>query len=258
MLFGDIPTKQTLGLAAAAVVAAAGLGTSASADRVNQTSYLSNGSAVDGGVVSSFDVRAGDNNTFVISIRNEGGIKAKLNSILFEESFADLTTGLAGFSSTKTVTTSKPARARQIAETTTKVVNGKVKVKSASGSPDEGALIDWTGTASGLDTSGFTAGKELNLTYSYASGVTFSDVEALLGGYGYRVATRVKEGKQTLWASSGDIFAAMTQTVTATPGGDLASLAPDTTVTSVPTPSAFLAGLGLMGLAAMRRRRDEA
>ncbi|MEM9753272.1 MAG: hypothetical protein AAF916_07780 [Planctomycetota bacterium] len=234
------------GFAAAAIVAsAAGF---ASAERITQTQsvYFN---ATDQNVLgntSQFTARDNGDGTFLVNIANIlRSNRTELTGVYFESGFADLVSG-------------DPSLSLATKGTATDVNYSNDNASFAVGTSDAvgSDVIDWTGTAVSVTADGLGSGignaQRLVMTFNYADGVTFDDVEALIGGFGYRVASLVEDRGGAQFASTNGV---LSNPDALTDGG---SVSGDGNVTAVPTPSAFAAGLGLMALAGLKRRRDEA
>ncbi len=235
MFKGELTVNRGMKIAAAAALAATGMvAGSAHANRVVGTQAVyhnENGQSV---LNDSTNYSARDNGdgTFLINVANVlMSNRTQMTGVYLESGIGDLVSGDAAVAF---MTKSNP----------TVVTPSGVSFAQGSATPVEADDIDWTGTASSYTSGGYGSGLDntlrMTLTFNYAEGVTFDDVEALLGGFGYRIATLVENFNGVDFAST---------------SGPLSN--PDAgTASAVPTPSAFAAGLGLMGLAGLKRRRN--
>ncbi len=228
MFLGDKNVNRGLKMIAVAALAFAGsaqaarvVGTQAVYHNENGQSVLSDS--------SNYSARDNGDGTFLVNVANIlKSTRTQLTGVYFEAGFADL---VSGGPNIEFMTKDNP--------TVTAVAGTGF---AAGAAPVNSNLIDWTGTAQGFAASGYGSGLDnahrMTLTFSYADGVTFDDVEALLGGFGYRIATLVENFQGVDFGSTSGPLS--------NPGG----------ASTVPTPSAVLGGLGLMGLAGLKRRRN--
>ncbi len=228
---------------AAAVATTAGLSMTADAARVvgtQQVYYNSAGQRV-ANDTTNYTARDNGDGTFLVNVANIlKSNRTELTGVYFESGFADLVSG-------------GPAVAfmeKTPAPATVFATPASASFALGSDSAIQPQLIDWTGSALSVTSAGLGSGLNNDyrvvMTFSYAQGVDFSDVEALLGGYGYRIASLIEDRGGVSFAS------------TSGPTSNPDALSGDGNVTAVPTPSAFAAGLGLLGLAGLKRRREEA
>ncbi len=235
MFLGDLNVNRGMKLFAAAAVATTGvIAGSAQAARVVGTQavyYNQNGQSVLADA-TNYSARDNGDGTFLVNVANIlMSDRTQLTGVYFEDGFSSLVDG-------------GPTIAYMTKANPTVVPVSGADFAASSSAPPMDDLIDWTGTAQSVTASGYGSGIDntlrMTMTFEYADGVTFDDVEALLGGYGYRIATLVENFEGVDFAST---------------SGPLNN--PDAG-TVVPTPTAFAAGLGLLGLAGLKRRRDEA
>ncbi|MEM1444881.1 MAG: hypothetical protein AAGF84_02405 [Planctomycetota bacterium] len=226
----------------------AGLASNADAARITQSQSVYFNSA-DQNVLSNtsqYTARDNGDGTFLVNIANIlRSNRTELTGVYFESGFADLIDGGPSLS----LATKGTATADNHS-------NGSASFAVGTADAVSSDVIDWTGTALSVTADGLGNGignaQRLVMTFNYADGVTFDDVEALIGGYGYRVASLVEDrGGAAFGSTSGPL----SNPDALSDGG---SVSGDGNVTAVPTPSAFAAGLGLMALAGLKRRRDEA
>lgn len=234
MFMGESTVNRGMKMFAAAALAATGvIAGSAQAARVVGTQAVysnENGQSVLNDT-TNYTARDNGDGTFFINVANVlMSNRTQLTGIYLESGISDLVSGAASVSF---MTKADPT-----------VVSMPVSFAAGSSDPVDASSIDWTGTAQSYTTAGYGSGLDnahrVLLTFDYAEGVTFDDVEALLGGFGYRIATLVENFQGVDFAST---------------SGPLSN--PDAgTASAVPTPSAIAGGLGLLGLAGMKRRRD--
>ncbi|MEM8782001.1 MAG: hypothetical protein AAGE65_04005 [Planctomycetota bacterium] len=243
------------GLAVAAVVATtAGFAGHADAARITQTQAVYFNSA-DQNVLSNtsqFTARDNGDGTFLVNIANIlRSTRTELTGVYFESGFASLIDG--GPTLDVAIKGTADGNAR---------VNNDYSFSVGTEDAPQSDLIDWTGTALSVTAEGLGSGianaQRLVMTFDYAEGVTFEDVEALIGGFGYRVASLVEDRNGAQFASTNGLFGNPDALDTDNGGGIDHDGPVAGNVTAVPTPSAFAAGLGLLALAGMKRRRDEA
>ena len=182
--------------------------------------------------VAGVEARSVDDDTFVLDIGNALS-RGSVQDIFIEEAFANLIEGNVDVGS----------RSRQAAGSATAVDFSEV----APSDPILGDTFDWQGTSLAFESATFGTGLGLTsdrllLTFNYADGVTFDDVAALLGTEGYRVASFAEIDINQRFQIAG-VTTAVRNTGS-------------TTVSSVPTPTAAVGGLALLGLAGLRRRSN--
>ncbi|MEM7577813.1 MAG: hypothetical protein AAF328_10085 [Planctomycetota bacterium] len=234
---------------AAAVATTAGLATNADAARITQSQsvYFNNADQNVLTNTSQYTARDNGDGTFLVNIANIlRSNRTELTGVYFESGFESLISGGPALSfATKGTATSE------------NYTNENASFTAGQADAVSSDIIDWTGTSLSLTADGLGSGignaQRLIMTFNYADGVTFDDVEALIGGYGYRVASLVEDINGVQFGSTSGLFG--NPDALASDSGPVSG---DGNVTAVPTPSAFAAGLGLMALAGLKRRRDEA
>ncbi len=241
MFMGESNVLKGLALTAA-VATTTGFAFQADAARIlqSQTVYYQNAAQDVMADASSYAVRDLGNGSFLVNIANIlRSTRTELTGVYFESGIADLISG----GPTIQFMDKTPVPTNTFVSTTS-------SFSVTNETPDMPELIDWTGTALSVTAPGLGNGinntQRMVMTFNYAEGVSFSDVEALIGGYGYRVASLVEDRNGV------DFFSV------SGPLSNPDALSGDGNITAVPTPSAFAAGLGLMALAGMKRRREEA
>lgn len=223
------------GLTLAAAVGTTAIAFSANAGRVVTSVYQNESGQAVRDDVTSFEVSDNGDGTFLFSLSNDSfSTRTDLNAVYFEGGLSSLTTGFTNVAvgGTDIGQYQQPAVINQI-----------------GGEVAQADVLSWDPSVLGFGApsfgEGLSNGESLDVTFAYAPGVTFSDVESLLGGFGFRVATLVLDiNDVAFWSASGS--------------SSSDAISGDGNVSSVPTPSAFAAGLGLLGLAGLKRRRDEA
>lgn len=243
-MLGENLLKNGMKLFALAAVASTGMfAGSASADRVvgTQQVYANPSGQSVLTDVTNYTARDNGDGTFFVNVANIlRSSRTRLTGVFFESGFDSLVNGLPTVSFMK------------------KGENGTVTPETSFStnvpgtSPLAADSIDWNGSAASVtaDTVGAGLSNEYRMlmTFSYADGVTFDDVSALLGGFGYRIATLVEDigSDVTFGSTSGEL--------SNPDGGTSGNGGPS----AVPTPSAVAGGLALLGFAGFKRRRNAA
>ena len=236
-MLGETLTRTGKMVALAAIASTGLLAGSASADRiVGTTAVYANpdGQSVAASGVSNYTV-VDNGDSFFVNVANVlTSARTRLTGVFLESGLASLVDGLPAISFNEKGGASGVTPSASFSA-------------AAPGSdPISADSIAWGGSAVSVTSAvGLDNQHRMLLTFDYADGVDFDDVSAVIGGFGYRIATLVEDiGTGAVFASTSGAFGS--------DGGTIDGDGPS----AVPTPTAVAGGLGLLALAGMRRRNE--